>query len=89
MASDNDDDKDDDDGNDKDAEVVEISTGEAITMLDRLVKLKYLSKDERNSLVSMKDKLEKVRVQITKSKPVSMIILCMEISIFYVRIKLV
>ena len=37
MASDNDDDKDDDDGNDKDAEVVEISTGEAITMLDRLV----------------------------------------------------
>ena len=89
MASDNDDDKDDDDGNDKDAEVVEISTGEAITMLDRLVNLKYLSKDERNSLVSMKDKLEKVRVQITKSKPVSMIILCREISIFYVRIKLV
>ena len=89
MASDNDDDKDDDDGNDKDAEVVEISTGEAIAMLDRLVNLKYLSKDERNSLVSMKDKLEKVRVQITKSKPVSMIILCMEISIFYVRIKLV
>ena len=89
MASDNDDDKDDDDGNDKDAEVAEISTGEAITMLDRLVNLKYLSKDERNSLVSMKDKLEKVRVQITKSKPVSMIILCMEISIFYVRIKLV
>ena len=89
MASDNDDDKDDDDGNNKDAEVVEISTGEAITMLDRLVNLKYLSKDERNSLVSMKDKLEKVRVQITKSKPVSMIILCMEIFIFYVRIKLV
>ena len=57
MASDNDDDKDDDDGNDKDAEVVEISTGEAITMLDRLVNLKYLSKDERNSLVTMKDKL--------------------------------
>ena len=41
MASDNDDDKDDDDdgddGNNKDAEIVEISTGEAITMLDRLV----------------------------------------------------
>ena len=95
MASDNDDDKDDDDddddddGNNKDAEIVEISTGEAITMLDRLVNLKYLSKDERNSLVAMKDKLEKVRVQITKSKPISMIILCMEISIFYVRIELV
>ena len=42
-ASDNDDDKDDDDdANSKDAEVVEIGTGEAL--LDRLVKLKYLSK---------------------------------------------
>ena len=64
MASDNDDDKDDndDDGNSKDAEVVEIGTGEALTMLDRLVNLKYLSKKERNSLVAMKDKLEKIRV---------------------------
>ena len=44
MTSDNDgdkdDDDDDDDGNSKDAEVVEISTGEAILMLDRLVNLK-------------------------------------------------
>ena len=42
MASDNDDDKDDDDDDDddansKDVEVVEISTTEALTMLDRLV----------------------------------------------------
>ena len=41
MASDNDDDKDDDDDDDdansKDVEVVEISTAEALTMLDRLV----------------------------------------------------
>ena len=44
------------------AEVVEIGTGEALTMLDRLVNLKYLSKEERNSLVVMKDKLEKIRV---------------------------
>ena len=44
------------------AEVVEIGTGEALTMLDRLVNLKYLSKEERNSLVAMKDKLEKIRV---------------------------
>ena len=65
VASDNDNDKDDDDDNDansKDVEVVEISTGEALTMLERLVNPKYLSKVERNSLVSMKDKLEKIRV---------------------------
>ena len=40
-----------------DAEVVETSSGEALTMLDGLVKLKYLPKEERNSLVAMKDKL--------------------------------
>ena len=41
VASDNDDDKDDDDdANSKDVEVVEISTGEALKMLDRLVNLK-------------------------------------------------
>ena len=44
VASDNDDVKDDDDDDDdrKDAEVVEIDTGKTITMLDRLVSLKYL-----------------------------------------------
>ena len=31
-------------------------------MLDRSVKLKYQSKEERNSLIAMKDKLEKIRV---------------------------
>ena len=44
MASDNIDDKDDDDDDDdvnsKDVEVVEISTGEALKMLDRLVNLR-------------------------------------------------
>ena len=61
VASDNDDEKDDDDDdvNSKDADVVEIGTDEALTMLDRLVNLKYLSKEERNSLVAMKGKLEK------------------------------
>ena len=44
-----DDDDDDDDGNSKGAEVVEIATSEALTMVDRLVKLKYPSKEERNS----------------------------------------
>ena len=38
MASDNDDDKDDDeDVNTEDVQVIEISTGEALKMLDRLV----------------------------------------------------
>ena len=58
MASDTDDDKDVVD----DVSTVEIGTVEALTMLDRLVNLKYLSKEERNSLVAMKDKLDKVRV---------------------------
>ena len=68
VALDNDDDKDvdddddDDDASSKDVEVVEISIGEALTMLDRLVNLKDPSKEERNSLVAMKDKLEKIRV---------------------------
>ena len=58
MASDND----DDGTNSKDTKIVEIGIGEALTMLDRLVNLKYLSKKERNSLVAIKDKLEKIRV---------------------------
>ena len=43
KASDNDDDKDDDDDDDdnsKDVEVIEIDTGEALTMLDTLVNLR-------------------------------------------------
>ena len=60
VASDNDDVKDDDDANNKDAEAVKIGADE--TMLDRLVNLKYLSKEERNPLVAMKFKLEKIRV---------------------------
>ena len=54
VVSDNDDDKDDDDDdNSKDIEVIEIGTGETITMLDRLVNMKYLLKEERSSLVAM------------------------------------
>ena len=58
MASDNDDykDDDDDDANSKDAEVAEIGTDKALTMLDRLVNLKYLSKEERK----ITDKLQKI-----------------------------
>ena len=40
VASDNDEDKDDDDDtNGKDVKVVKINTGEALTMLDRLVSI--------------------------------------------------
>ena len=66
VASDNDNvkdnDDDDDDANSKDVEVVEIDTSETLTMLDRLVNLKYLSIEKRNSIVAMKYKLEKIRV---------------------------
>ena len=44
----------DDDANSKDVEVVEIGTGETLAIFDRLVDVKYLSKEERNSLVTMK-----------------------------------
>ena len=63
---DDDDDDDDDDGSSEDAEVVEIGTGEALTILDSLVSLQYLSKEERNSLFALKDKLEKKRVLTKK-----------------------
>ena len=72
VASDNDDvkdddDDDDDDTNSKDVEVVEIGIGETLTMLDRLVNLKNLSKEERNFLVAMKFKLERIR-ELTKKQ---------------------
>ena len=73
VASGNDDDKDDDDANRKEVKVVETGTGEILTMLDRLVNLEQLLKEERNSLAPMKDKLEKIRV-LNKGKGVSMII---------------
>ena len=44
VPTDNDDVKEDDYANSEDVEVVEIGTGEILTMLDRLVNLKYLSK---------------------------------------------
>ena len=73
VASDNDDvkDDDDDDDNSKDAEVVKIVVGEIITILDRLVNLKYLLKEERNFLVAMKFKLDKIRVLSKKQNHIS------------------
>ena len=69
IASDNDDvkgDDDDDDANSKDVEVVKIGISEIITILDRLASLKYLSKKERNFLVAMKFKLDKIKLLTKK-----------------------
>ena len=66
VALDSDDDKDDGDDNDDNevnSVVVEIGTREALEMLDRLVNLKDLTREERNSLVAMKDKLEIITIQ--------------------------
>ena len=50
--------KDDDDDNaNSNSKLLKFSTGEALTMLDRLINLKELSNEEKNSLVSIKDKL--------------------------------
>ena len=45
------------------AEVHEITTCEALTLLVKLVNLKKLSKDERATLSSIKDRLEIIRVK--------------------------
>ena len=77
VALDNDDVKDDDDddaddgANSKDVGAVEIGTVETLTMLDRLVNMKYLSKEKRNSLVAMKLRLEKIRVLNKKQSHIS------------------
>ena len=74
IKDDDDDDNDDDDddnANSKDVEVAEIGTGETLTMFSRLVNLKYLSKEERNSLVAMKHKLEEIRVPNKKQSHIS------------------
>ena len=49
--------------------LLKIDTGE--TMLDRLVNLKYLSKEERNSHVAIKFSLEKIRVLSKKQSHIS------------------
>ena len=69
VALDSDDDKDDGDDNDDNevnSKVVEIGTREALEMLDRLVNLKDLTKEEKNSLVAMKDRLEIITIQNRK-----------------------
>ena len=50
--------------------VNEITTCETLTLLDQLVNLKELDKDERASLSSIKDRLEMIRVKNKKQRPI-------------------
>ena len=52
------------------AEVHKITTCEALTLLDKLVNLKKLNKDERASLFSNKDRLEIIRAKNKKQRPI-------------------
>ena len=79
VALDSDDDKDDGDDNDDNevnSKVVEIATREALEMLDRLVNLKDLTKEERNSLVAMKDKWEIIAIQNRKQSRIYDFFVC-------------
>ena len=51
--------------------MLKFASGEALTILYSLLNLKYLSKEERNSLVVIKDKLEKIRVLNKKLSHIS------------------
>ena len=79
MALDSDDDKDDGDDNDDNeinSKVVEIGTREALEILDRLVNLKDLTKEEKNTLVALKDKLEIITVQNRKQSRIYDFFVC-------------
>ena len=79
MALDSDDDKgdgDDNDDNEINSKVAEIGTREALEMLDRLVNLKDITKEERNSLVAMKDKLEIITIQNRKQSRIYDFFVC-------------
>ena len=79
LALDSDDDKDDGDENDDNevnSKVVEIGTRKALEMLDRLVNLKDLTKEEKSSLVAMKDKLEIITIQNRKQSRIYECFVC-------------
>ena len=52
VKDDDDDDDDDDDANSKDVEVVEIGTGETLTILDSLVNLNNTYQRKKGTLLS-------------------------------------
>ena len=79
VSLDSDDDKDDGDDNDDNevnSKVIEIGTREALEMLDRLVNLRDLTKEERNSVVAMKDKLEIITIQNRKQSRIYDFFVC-------------
>ena len=79
VALDSDDDKDDGDDNNENevnSKVVEIGTREALEMLDKLVNLKDLTKEERNYLVAMEDKLEIITIQNRKQSRIYDFFVC-------------
>ena len=69
VASDNDDDKGDGDANSKDIEVVEFGKGEALTMLDSLINLKCISREERNSSCHHERQITEDKNAEQKAKP--------------------
>ena len=71
MLSSDDDDDDVDVGNaEMEVEVHEITTCKALSLLDKLVNLKELNKDEKASLSSIEDRLEMIRVKNKKQRPI-------------------
>ena len=71
VVSSYDDDDDVDVGNaEVEAEVYVIATCETLTLLDKLVNLKELNKDERASLSSIKNRLEIIRVKNKKQRQI-------------------
>ena len=70
VSSDGDDNNVDLGNTDVEAEVHEITTCEALILLDKLVNMKELNKDERASLSSIKNRLEIIRVKSKKQRPI-------------------
>ena len=70
VSSDDNDDDVDTENAEVEAEVHEITICEALTLLDKLVNLKELNKDERTSLSSIKDRLEIIKVKNKKQRPI-------------------
>ena len=70
LSSDDDDDDVDVENAEMEVEVHEITTCKALSLLDKLVNLKELNKDEKASLSSIEDRLEMIRVKNKKQRPI-------------------
>ena len=63
-------DSDDEDDVGEECAEVEVSREEALSMIDKLLSLKDLNKAERNSLVSLKEKLEIIKINSKMQKSI-------------------